>query len=425
MNPYLLHLRHSVFVFLAPALAVAGALLAWSETYPQVMSSDDIADAVNATSAILAPVIAGFAAWDGLRDRRHGGAPLLEAAAQTPARIFLLQLLAGLTYTAVIFSVVVGVLHVRAWGYVLADPPRWLNLAVVLGILLVAATGGYFFAAVLKHWSAVVVASLPLVLIYGYTLLIPGVGLFQSLVPFGARAGGDFLVPNPPFFAGQLLFLMGVIAAMICVLLLWSRPGRLIGAVVAACALAGMVCGAGVINGQHHRWGDPVAHPETKLVSIASDRGNLTLEILPTYLPVKADLLGRWERVQNIFSETPARFSTLQQLSDTHPTEPASDGSLARIYLNPSSSMIATDSVTESLYDLYPKDCEAGFAMNLVEFWLAGDGADRFTNGLLDTDAESLSALQALSPKQSRDWMAAHYDKFVTCTLDMADLPTR
>ena len=76
----------SLLRFVAPVLAIAGGALVWSTAHPQVATQADIANGVGSTIAVLAPVLAGFAAWDALRERRHGGGPILDVAARPASR---------------------------------------------------------------------------------------------------------------------------------------------------------------------------------------------------------------------------------------------------------------------------------------------------------------------------------------------------
>lgn len=424
MSPYSLHIRHSIFLVAAPALALAGALIAWNASYPSVSSAANIANVAASTSAVLAPVIAGFAAWDGLREFRHGGAPVLDTATQPAARILLLQFAAGVSYAAAVYIAIVVVLHGRGLLFTLADQPLWANLGVSFATLCLAAGWGYVTAGALRRWGAVLVAAgLPAAL-YGYALLGQGTGLARSLLPFGNRAGGDFLESNLPFFLGQLLFICGLLGLLIGVTAIFSSPDRWWGMTIAALALGACATGAAIVDGQDERWGVPVLDAASRTSRIASEDGSLALSVLPTYLPVKDDLLKRWERVQSIMRNTPAAFTELEQTTDSHPAPTEEVRALRTIYLNPASHSIAVHSVLESLVDLHTSSCETSmtFETSLVDIWLAGPGAEANAQ-LMSEHLEALAELRALDDDASRAWMSANFDAYANCTVDLSDFP--
>lgn len=424
MRPYWLHIRHTIFRIAGPVLALAGAVIAWNASYPSVSSAANIANVVASTGAVLAPVIAGFAAWDGLREFRHGGAPVLETATQPAARIVLLQLAAGVSYTAVVFIAIVLILHARGLLFALADEPLWVNLGVSFVTLCLATSWGYLTAGALRHWGAVVVAAgLPAAL-YGYALLGQSTGLVGGLLPFGNRAGGDFLKPNIPFFLGQLTFISGLLVLLIAASATFSSRDRWWGMPIAVLALAACAIGAGIVDGQDGRWGVPVAEPVRHTSQIASEDGSLVLSVLPTYLPVKEDLLKHWERVQTILLDTPAAFTELEQTTDSHPEPTEEVRSLRTVYLNPASHSIAVHSVLESLVDLHTSNCETAmtFETSLVDLWLAGTGAEANAQ-LMSEHVNALSQLRALDADASRAWMSANFDAYANCTVELSDFP--
>lgn len=426
MSPYLLHLRRSVFIIVAPALAVAGSVVAWNSAYPSVSSSANIANVVVSTGGVLAPILAGFAAWDGLRERRNGGGPILEAAVQPAPRIVLVQKAAGLTYAGAIHIVILAVLHVRASLLGPVEAPLWVNLEISLLSLCTAIAIGYLAAGLIKHWIAVPAAALIPAFLYGDALLGQGGSFARSLVPFGNRAGGDFLDPNVAFFWGQLLVVGGLLLLAIGGAALGSRRDRFWGAILTVCAVAAGASGIWMVGSQDHRWGLPVENPRDRLIEIESKDRDLTLSVLPTYLPVGAELLERWERVQRILDDTPAAFTELQQLSDSHPQPSTHAEPLTLIYLNPSSGAVATNSVLESLIDLHTMNCESTrtFETALVELWLAGDGSEGDSQ-LLPEHAAALAALRGLDDGEAQAWMATSFEKFADCALVLADFPSR
>lgn len=425
MTAFSLHLRRSLLLFVAPALAAAGGALVWSTAHPQVATQGNIANGVGSTIAVLAPVLAGFAAWDALRERRHGGGPILDVAARPTSRDLLARLGAAECAAAFVFVVVVFAAYVRAWGLGLSGTPLWMNLLIPLLVLGCATAVGVLAAGTMRHWSAVIVAALPPAAVYAGAFLVRGTGLAQSLNPFGNRAGGDFLDPNLPFFLGQALFLGGVLALVVGLVLLSSRRDRWWGAVVAVCAVTMAISGVWTVQSQHQRWGIPVTDAKSRLVEASVDNGDLRLAFLPQYRPVQDELLARWSRAQDLLAETPAAFTRLEQLTDTHPEQRKSSDQLSTLYLNAASPAVATDSVLESLVDLHAPSCAQSmtFETALVEFWIAGPGAERHAQ-LMPVHAEALASLRALDDQAARDWMAAKFDRFVSCQIELDDFPS-
>lgn len=426
MSAFWLHLRRSVLVIVAPVLAIAGGMLVWSTSYPQVASQANIADGVGSSIAVLAPVLAGFAAWDALRERRHGGGPILDVASRPTSRDLLARLAAIECAAGFIFICIVTVAYVRAAGYTISGGPLWGNLLIPLLVLGLSSAIGVLAAGLMRHWSAVVVAALPPAAVYASALLLRGTGLAQSLNPFGSRAGGDFLIPNPPFFLGQALFLVGLLLLIVGIVLLGSRRDFWRGAMSVMCAVVVAVSGALTVNAQQQRWGIPVTDPVSRLVKVASDEGGLVLAFLPEYRPVEDELISRWSRVQSILSATPAAFDRLEQLTDSHPDPTNVPSRLRALYLNPASATVALDSVLESLVDLHTPACtqSSTFETALVELWIAGTGAERRAL-LMPEHADALARLHALDQDAGRDWMGSVFDRFASCQVTLADFPPK
>ncbi|MGO1266613.1 MAG: hypothetical protein ACTINZ_12150 [Microbacterium gubbeenense] len=424
MTAFALHLRRSLLRFVAPVLAIAGGALVWSTAHPQVATQADIANGVGSTIAVLAPVLAGFAAWDALRERRHGGGPILDVAARPASRDLLARLGVAECAAAFVFTTVVVVAYVRVSGLGLAGTPMWANLLVPLLVLGLSAAIGILAAGTMRHWSAVIVAALPPAAVYAGALLMRGAGLAQSLNPFGNRAGGDFLDSNPPFFLGQALFLAGLLVLVVGLVLFGSRQDRWRGMVVSICAVGVAVSGAWTVDAQHQRWGIPVTDAANRLVEASSEDGGLVLAILPQYQAVQDELLTRWIRAQDLLSETPAAFERLEQLTDSHPEQAESAEPLRALYLNPASPTVATDSVLESLIDLHSPSCAQSrtFETTLVELWIAGTGAERRAQ-LMPEHADALARLRALDDHAARDWLANRFDRFVSCQISLDDFP--
>lgn len=423
-NPYLLHLRHSIFLFVAPVLAVVGSAVAWSASYPSVSSPANIANVVVSTGAVLSPVLAGFAAWDGLRERRNGGGPILDVAVQPGSRILLAHLAAGLTYASLIWGIVFGVLQLRGLALGLVGPTLWVNLAVSLSSVLLATCWGYGAAGLIRHWTAIIPAVIAPLALYGTAVLGPNAGLLSSLLPFGNRAGGDFMDVNTLFFFGQLLTLAGCIALLVGVIATSSRVDRWWGATATGAAILLAVSGIWTVQSQDYRWGVPVTDATARLVQVSSPNQALSLFILPTYRPVEPELLSTWQRVQSILADTPAAFSNLRQSSDSHPQWSTGPRPLQTIYLNPTSQEIPMYSVLESVIDIHTSACEqtGTFETALVEMWLAGEGSETGSQ-LMPEHVSALAALRALDDEQSRSWMSQNFDAFADCAVELASFP--
>lgn len=424
MIAFRVHLRRSILLVVAPALAVAGGLFVWSNAYPQVASQANLTNGVGSTIAVLAPVLAGFAAWDALRERRNGGGPIIDVAARPASRDLLARLAVAECAAMFVFAAVVAVAYARAARFAISGPPLWANLMVPLLVLGLSAAIGVLAAGLIRHWASVIVAALPPVIVYASALLVRGTGLAQSLNPFGNRAGGDFLVPNAPFFLGQALFLAGLLLLVVGIVLLGSRRDLWQGAIVAVCATAVVVSGAVTVTAQHQRWGLPLADPASRLIEAESDDGTLELAFMPEYRPVEDELVERWSRVQSILADTPVAFDRLEQLNDSHPEQTGKRGALHALYLNPASSTVAVDSILESLVDLHTPACERSrsFETSLVELWLAGPGAEQQAQ-LMQEHVDALARLRALNDEQARTWMSTAFDRFASCEITLAELP--
>lgn len=419
-----MHLRHSVFVVVGPVLTIAATILAATSTYPSVATHANVANVVNASAAVVAPAFAGFAAWDGLRERRHGGGPLLDTAPRTPAVIHLAQLAAGLTFVVASQVFTITTVYATLGGRELSGEPLWVNLGVSVSAVVLAATWGYAMAALVRHWTAVLAAALPPAVVFGYAALGGGKGVLRDMLPFGDRAGTDFLQANVPFFVGQLVALVGMVALVIGGSAMASRFDRKLGAALLSLGMVVTGVGVGTVAEQHGRWATPVADVSDQWIVLASPGDDVRLHVLPPYLSVQDDLLARWARLRRLLQATPLAFTEVWQISDSHPPPSADTGPLRRVYLNPSSPTIGVDSVLESLVDLHDEACQQGgtFETALVEMWLAGDGAEA-TSSLRPEHARALAGLRALSTTEGQAWFASNFDAFVGCTVGLDQLP--
>lgn|GEM_PF-2777075 len=423
---YLLHLRHSIFKFVVPVIFVAAGALAWNGVYVSVASHANITNTLVSTSAVISPVLAGFAAWDGLREGRNGGGAVLSVAVQPRTRIALVQVTAGASYALGVYLALVVLLYGRALalGLPLMGDPLWMNLLIPPTVLVISALIGYTASLVVDHWAAVVLAAAIPVTVYGFSLFGAEAGLLYDLTPFGNRAGGDFLDPNTPFFVGQWLFLLGLIALFVGVMGLCSKRDRLVGTIAGVLAVGFGISGVMLVDRQEHRWGNIVADIEQRLTPFSTADGALTLNLLPTYAPVADELLATWARVQSLVRESPLAFEELSQLSEGHPQQSPDGRPFEVIYLNPTSTAIRSESVMASLIDVHSSSCDSSmtFETILVQFWLAGEeAAARAT--LMPEHEELLARLRALDDKAGRVWFAAHADAFVHCAVTGHDFP--
>lgn len=419
MMPLLLHLRRSFFVVVAPVLGLLGFAVAWSGSSPIVVTHGDLTANVVAASSLLAPLLSGFAAWDGLRELRHHGAPILDSAAQSRARIVLLQALAGLIFTAVVFLIMVMALYWRATWFVLTGPILVIPLLVSFVVLCVATLIGYATAALVRHWVAVAIAPLPALALYSAGLFRAPSVLLASLVPFGNRTGIEFLDPNPWFFVSQLLVFIGLVVLIVAIVALMSRRDRWAGVLASVVAVSFVAGGVIGLDRQQGRWGIPVSNVRAQLHAFTTNDGNLTLDIPPYYAPVVDELLATWSRAQILLSSTPLAFHELAYVTDSHPVKKKAIG-LTNIYLGPYSRSPGPDSVMSSLPDVIPFDC--GAENIVVAWWIAGQGAES-SSQLMDKTRDDLRALRALTPKEGSAWLGQHFPEIEECRLTPDDFP--
>lgn len=413
MTPFLLHVKHSFLVWAAPVVGFLGLLIAWSNARPMLASNGDVVASAMAATALIAPLFSGLAAWDGLRELRHHGATLVGTAARPRSRIILWQVLAGACFATLVFAIIVGGLYLRAAFLVLSDDFLPLSLALILVLLLLSSVIGYLTASLLRHWLSVLVAPVPMLILYGASMFRQQNELIAGLIPFGVRTGTDFLDPNQWFFGAQLLVALGILVGMIAMLGSlaqqdWLRAGTTLVVAVGLCV-------GGILGMQKQQgvWGLPVADIESRLQDFTSEDGALTLRLLPYYAPIADDLLTGFTRTQRLLAETPLAFDELSYTSDAHPVQVVSR--LTQVY--PSDDVQQT--VMFTLQDGIPSDC---FENNVVMMWLAG-GAEpgRFDAGW----SERVSALNALEDAAGAAWLREHFDGIQSCALTAESFPGR
>lgn len=414
-----LHLKWSVLRFAAPVLAVLAAAIAVASAPDRVITSPEISAVLLRTQAILAPVLAAVAAWDGLRERRGGGGFLLDNAPRPGGQAALIQAAAGVVWTALVWALPLLCLIGYAWLLgSLTDPPQLLNLAIIAVLVAWLTVLGYLLGFLIRHWLAVLAAALIPAALYGVAVF-PALGdLLTAINPFVDRSGYEFYTPEPAYLAGVLLCLTGAAAITLGLFMLLSRPVRWTAALAGVTGLALVLGGGGIVAAHDGRWATAVDVTD-RLVPLSSR--SLTLSVLPPWVTLKDDLLDRWSQVQAIFADTPLAFSELAQDTDSHPEN---ETGFTHLYLTSRGDVVG-ESIAASLIDVIAPECGAqeGWIWTfLIQNRIAGPRAYPGTSWS-DEHAAALESLQSLSTDDLAEWMAEHHDGFVTCTLSADDLP--
>jgi len=421
MNGFAVQLRSSVFRWVAPFFTVAGFFVALSAAYPHVATNANVVESIEQLGPFLSPLIAAFAAWDGLRDRRHDGGPILDTGVRSRATQALHGAAATAIFVAAAWILIVVAIYVRAIIIGLYDTPDIARLSRALLVFVAAIALGYFAASIVRHWIAVLVAAAPGAIALVAMISLPGGEFVNQVLPMRSYTAGDFLKLNDSLFMGQIMVQLGVIVLLVAILWLSDRRELSRGILGVVLALSVGVSGAILVGKQHTMWGTPMSPSELQLSKFSSDSGSLALYAPAHYTPVMPEVMKSWSRVQGIFASTPAAFTSLSMESDSHPID---SNTFTQLYLSSRARNPAVDSVMSGLIDIRSTECDTNpsWARAITEFWIAGSGAESQST-LLPEDVEALKALRAQSDEEGAAWMNEHFDAFRTCQLTVEDLP--
>ncbi|QNE46127.1 hypothetical protein F1C58_03850 [Glaciihabitans sp. INWT7] len=419
-----LHLRRSLFVIGAPVLAILGSLVAIYGSFPRLGYWPDAAGALFASASILAPFVAGASAWDGLRERRHRGAPLLMTAARHWSDVFRPQMIADLLWAVAIFVVVLVAESIRtvlAGGAGAPTPVLWLvALAVVAGFSAL----GSVLAAVIRHWVAVPIAATLGVVAYALSAVRVDQFFLPGLNPLDGYVSIDYNLPNTAMFLGQALVAIAAPALLVTGITLASRDNRLFATCGAALSVAVLALGLGIVAGQQARYSVQEPMSQAGEITITGGKPLLTVKILPQYKPISQDLLRRWSRLAAITSKSPLAFDHLEQVPDNHGDAAPRFG---RLYLNPSSTDPAEDSIQSALTDIdicstKSDSTQQGISNDIaVNFWLQDVRSQQGTTIGIAQTRDNINYLFNLSPAEGREWFAKHAREYTSCTLSNTD----
>ncbi len=432
MSTLRLELRHSSFRYLSPAIAALATVLAVSSSYPSLSSWADILQSDSAATLFVAPFLAGFGAWEGLRAKRRR---LLEVEATATLSLFRIrapQYLAAMIWIAA--GSISTILFLVARGAILGldGAPNVPGLTEYVIALLYAATVGFLGAQIIRHWVVVIVAVATVLggTVSGFFPFLPHV--VTALDPLHSFAAGDGLAPNTQFFVGISVVAIALAFALLAIAMARDkrrdRSAIILFAIIAASTF---FLGSSVVSAQGGNDSVLLSTKQEHWITIHSPAGHVQLKMLSLYAPVSQSLARAWGRVGALTSTSDLHFSALIQ--DTNPDyKNAPSRTFYRLDLNPSSAQLASDSIFVGFNDvakcathsIQPTGNWSLEGTVIVETWFAG--VSSFQSGVSIPDplaAKQLHALQQLTGSQARAWVRAHESEIRSCAWNRSDFP--
>lgn len=416
--------KRSISVIVAPIIAILAIIIGFTTSYPQVATAANLINVLVSVTATVTPIITGFAAWDALWERRHGAATVTDATSRNPASTLLLNILVGSVYTTLIFTTLLLALTMRAAAINTIPALEITNLAVATTTVILFTCIGYTLGTLIRHWIAALIAAAIPASVLAASVLARGISVFHSLNPYGNRGGNDYTIPNSTFFAGQTLFITGIQAVLIAIILYVYKYKISIAILLMLIAILSGFFGVKTIVDQKLFWGIPIDNSRKELITIISEDKKLRLNILADYKPVSQELIQQWARTQALLSKTPVAFSELTQTTNNHPSLKSISLPLRQIYLNPASQNVAIESGMETLVETHTSSCKdkKSFHTALVEMWLVGDGSDKHAR-LTPQDSAALTSMFHMSDKQGAEWMRQHFTEYANCEIQKIEIP--
>jgi len=423
MTAFRVAFRFSAFRFAAPALVLVGAFVGLSAMYPTVTTSDNVASAALAVSHMLAPFIAGIAAWDGLAPVRYR---MLDLDLSSPRPLPSLELArfgACLVWAVATAVTCFITLTVRALFLGLREVPDLGIMALAVAGLIFFAGVGFLLAALTRWWGAIPVAAFIALGLYAVDLFASGPGWLRALNPIGRFTSTDWYSPDTWQFVAHAGCAIAFAGALLAALALRNRQTRFLGGLILVAAAGVLALSLGSVIGAGGRTWVPQPDDED-LVALEGD--HVTLHVRPHYTAVADDLLRTWDRMAMLFGDSSLSFEVLVQQTDSD--HEGAEGSFQRLYVNPLASDIATDSIESSLIDVMgclTGTVEPGGSLGLggelaVHTWLMGSPAEGIRIG--DPRADRAAQwLGSLTDEAATSWVAEHADNILTCTWDPED----
>ncbi|RQP09126.1 MAG: hypothetical protein EAS51_12470 [Microbacteriaceae bacterium] len=428
-RPFLIELRHSGFRYWAPIFALAGATIGWLNSFPRIAAWVSIESSMLDVAYFLTPFLAGAGAWEGLRDERRR----VEYARRTsaiPAPLSVLpRYLGGIAWVVAAWICIALVLVLRSMLIGLYGVPEPILLLHSLALVLSFTTIGFALAETIQHWSAIPVATVLPLALYGATLAGRAGDVATWINIFRKYVAIDASLPNAMFFGGAALVSVGAAVVFAAASFIRRRAYRSPAILTMIVAGAVIVSGLGVMIGQQGRTSREPAPAELAFITLNDADTGLTIRVREHYAPVADELTDTWSRIADLFSESDLAFDKLeQQLDSDHQGAPQG---FARLYLNPQSTEIARFSVEGALVDVMNctqagQDGPAGdFGLGgvvVMQAWLTGDtalGVGAWSNDPRVVDA--LDRLYSLDNASARAWVQAHTANIRSCEWDASD----
>jgi len=425
-----LEVSRSPFSVAAPAIYVVATVFAVGSAHPRVASWTNVVFVLFNAQSFVVPLVAGVAAWSGLRAMRRRLAATENTSVRSRARIRMPQIAADASWVVAASLAMVTALVVRGCVIGLTGVPVPVSIAYGVAVSVLFVLVGHLASMLIEHWAAIPVAvAVPLGLYAANTFGI-GSASVLALNPLYRFAHLDPYEPSVPFYVGQLLVLAGYCAVVVLALGLggksrsWFATG-----LVAVATVPAVVIGATLL--QAHSSNAVIAR-EPKFFVARDAATGLEIEVLDLYRPVADELAAAWGRISALTAKSSLAFGSLEQDLDPRyePKRPA--GAFYRLDLNPNSPTLVESSVEKAFNDIV--DCEPDGPSGTSDWWLSGnlvvrtwfEGLRSFPSNVVANDPDmqrALDAMHAMSTSDAADWVAEHADAFRTCDWHKSDFP--
>lgn len=422
-------LHRTAFRFTAPLLAILGGVIAILNSYPLIATWSNISDVMLETGHFLAPFVAGLAAWEALRAPRRRMQVVEHTSALPAPYVRLPQMLSALIWVGGAWMAIFVAVFVRASIIGLYGAPEVVTLLHSLILPLAFVVIGMSIANLLPTWVAVPISVLVSVALYAATLFggLPDVVTWTNI--FAQYVSIDGATSNQLFFLALLVETLALAAAFAVLTMARFRPYRYASILLATVGVAALIAGGGVAIGQRGQDSVQIPASSMPMVTVTNADRSVELRLLEHYGPVSDELLTAWTRVASIVGDSDLAFTTLtQQIDVDHLGAPAA---VDRLYLNPDSRDIVSDSIQSSLYDVMScyRDAEAqpqgSFGVEgtvVVESWLQGRTSLAATAWTSNPDVTAaLAWLNSLTTADAKAWVKEHAGQIRSCSWERGD----